>query len=309
VAATVGDLTINVGSTADADYRVGGLVAIFSDAETFDVQTLASSTSTTLTFENAILDSYAVGVTVAPLRTSNMSRNVSASRFISADQEMQVSFRVLDNDSNLADITGWNTYNSKVMLDSCNVIRGSSLSESYIRDIVVIDNETGMTSQDSPWAMGKRGYPLTLRANSQAEVWDLRQLMHHLGGRQVSFYVPTFGKDLIATSPLGTASQDLIITNIGYTQFVTERQPRNHIWVRLLDGTTYQREITASVATSDTLETLTVDSNWGADIALADIDRISYLEEVRYNSDEIKIEHTRGERQVYFSAPVISTFD
>ena len=309
VAATAGDLTINVGTTADADYRVDELVMIYTDGENFDVQTIDSFTATTITLKNAILNSYAVGADVAPLRTANMKKQVGASRFRSADQELIASFRILDNDSDLADVTGWDTYNSKILLDTCNVMRGQSLEESYLRDIIVMDGSVGLTSQDSPWDNGKRSTTLTLRANSRAEVWDLRQLMHYLGGRQVSFYVPTFGQDLISTTALATASQDLVITNIGYTQFVRERQPRNHIWVRLVDGTVLTREITAAVETSSTLETLTIDSPWGQDVALADIDRISYLEEVRFNSDTISIEYARGERQVYLSAPIISTFD
>tara|TARA_R110002167_G_scaffold93122_2_gene249831 strand:+ start:29221 stop:30945 length:1725 start_codon:yes stop_codon:yes gene_type:complete len=309
VAVTAGALTINVGSTANADYRVDELVMIFTSATEFDVQTISSFTSTTITLKNATLGSYAVGATVAPLRTGNLSRSVGASRFISGDQTLNVAFRILDNDSNLADTAGFSTYNSKVLLDTCNVIRGSTISESYLQDIIVIDNGTGLTTQDSPWVNGKRATKLTLRASSKAEVWDLRQLMHALAGRQVSFYVPTFGKDLLVDQPLASASQDLVVTNVGYTQFVRTRAPRNHIWLRLLDGTVITREITSSVETTTLIETLELGSAWGQDIAIADIDRISYLEEVRFNSDEIAIEHVRGERQVYFSAPIISTFD
>ena len=122
VAATIGDLTINVGSTADADYRVDELVLIYTDSGTFDVQTISSFTFNTITLKNAILNSYVVGPDVAPLRTANMKKQVGASRFRSADQELAVSFRVLDNDSSLADVTGWDTYNSKILLDTCGTL-------------------------------------------------------------------------------------------------------------------------------------------------------------------------------------------
>tara|TARA_R110000744_G_scaffold380215_1_gene500233 strand:- start:27696 stop:29441 length:1746 start_codon:yes stop_codon:yes gene_type:complete len=307
--AAAGTLTINVGTTANADYRVDGLVMIYSASDVFDVQTVSSLTATTITLKNATLNSFAFGSAVAPLRTANMKRQVSASRFISGDQTLDVSFRVLDNDNDLADATGWSTYNSKVMLDTCNVVRGSSLSETYEQAIIVMDGGVGLTSQDSPWANGKRSTTLTLRASTAAEVWDIRQLLHYFAGRQVSFYVPTFTKDLLADQPLATASQDLIITNIGYTQFVRQRQPRNHIWVRLTDGTVLTRQITNSLATSSLIETLELDSTWGQDVALDEIERISYLEEVRFNADDIVIEYARGERQVYVTAPIISTFD
>lgn len=309
VAATAGDLTINVQSTADADYRVGGLALVFVDGTLFDVQTIDSLTSTTITFENALLSSYPIRAAVVPLRTANMREDVQGSRFPNANQDLRVSFRVLDNDSDLADATGWPTYNGLVLLEGCNVLPGGSLSESYIRRIIVTDPGTGITSQDSPWAYGKRGYPLTLRANSKAELWNLRQLMHYFGGQQISFYVPTFGKDLVPTGPLQNATVDLDIANIGFTQHVQNRGPKRHIWVRLNDGTTLQREIVSSSEIDASNETLVVDSAWPSDIQVDEIDRISYLEEVRYNSDDIEIEYTRGLRQVYFSAPVITTFD
>tara|TARA_R110002167_G_C12707228_1_gene655163 strand:- start:53695 stop:55425 length:1731 start_codon:yes stop_codon:yes gene_type:complete len=309
VAITLGDLTINVASTADADYRVDGLVMMYTDSTTFDVQTIDSFTATTITLKNATLNSFPVGATVAPLRTGNMKKNVSGSRFRSADQSTRVQFRIIDNDSNLADTTGWSTHNSKVMLDTCNVMVGATISDQYVRELILVDNKTGVTYQDGVWEKNKHGFSLTLSVKTKADLWDVRQLMHALRGRQVSFYVPTYNQDLLPTEDLQSASQDLVMQNIGYTQFVRGRQPKNRIWVRTTAGVIYDREITSFVETSDTIETLTMGSTWGADITLAEIDRISYLEEVRYNSDEITIRHERGERLVRISAPVITVFD
>lgn len=309
VAATAGDLTINVGSTADADYRVGGLVMIYTDAQTFDVQTVASLTSTTITIDNAILNSYAVGASVTPLRAGFMKRSVKGSRWRTADQNLRVQFTVTDNDSNIGSVSGLDTYNSKVLVDNCNTLVGATINETYLRDIVVIDNQTGMISQDSPWDNGKHSTGLTIRVNNKADLWTWRKFLHAMRGRQISFYVPTYNKDLLPTADLETASQDLIIQNIGYTQFVHERQPKTHIWLRKTDGTILTRGISNSTETSSSIETLVVNSTWGEDIAVADIDRISYLEEVRFNTDDITIRHERGDRIVRISAPIISTFD
>ena len=309
VAASTGALTINVASTEYADYRIGGLAMVFIDGTLFDVQTVASLTTTTITFSNPLLANYPVGALVVPLRTGNLTNQVSASRFVSGDQTLSVSFRVLDNDSDLADISTQTIYNGKVLLDDCNVMRSGSLGETYLQNSIVMDNGTGVTYKDSAWEISKRSTTLTLRVNSRAEVWTLRQLLHSLGGQQVSFYVPTFGRDLTATQDLATASADLIIANIGYTQFLRTRQPRNHIWVRLIDGTVLTREITSSTETTSAIETLALNTTWGQDVTVAEIDRISYLEEVRFDSDDISIEYSRGERQVYLSAPITTTFD
>jgi len=309
VAATAGDLTINVGSTADADYRVGGLAMVYTSAKVFDVQVIDSLTATTITFENALLSSYDINSTVAPLRTGVMRRNVSTSRYRSGDQTLRVSFRILDNDTDIDDLTGWTTHNSKIVLDDCNVLVGDTLSESLERDIYVFDSGSGLTYQDGLWDKNKHSFGLTLSARNRADLWNFRQLLHALRGRQISFYMPTFGKDLLPTEDILAADQEINVENIGYTQFVRTRQNKNRIWLRKTDGTTFIRVITGSTETSSVLENLALDAVWGADIDLVDIDRISYLEEVRFNSDELTIRYERGDRLVRISAPVITTFD
>lgn len=309
VASLASATTFNVSSTANADYRVGSLFMVYEDSQTFDVLEISALTATTITAASGAANAYSAGAYVTPLRQGNLERNVSSSRFRSMDQTLQLRFRIKDNDANLADTSAFGTYNSKVLLDSCNVARNGSVAESFTTALIVIDNNTGQVFQDPTWTRGKRGTTLTLSAHTKAEVWDLRELMHAIRGRQISFYVPTFAKDLLPDNDLTSGSPDLDVVNVGYVQFIQDRQPKNHVWVRLLDGTTYTREVLSSVETTSTRETLTLDANWPGNIAQADIDRISFLEEVRFESDEIQILHERGERLVYFTAPVITTFD
>ncbi len=309
VANIVGDLTINVTSTANADYRGDMLVLVYTDSQNFEVQTIDSLTATTITLKNAMTAAFAVGTTVTPLRTGHMKERVQGTRFRSADQTLRVQFRITDNDSDLADTTGWSTHNSKVLLDDCNVMVSTTIRDTFERNLVVVDNQSGMVYQDSPWAVNKHGSTLTLRAQTRAGLWDIRQLLHALRGRQISFYLPTFNKDLFPAADLVSASQDLVIDNIGYNQFVQTRQNKDRIWLRQTDGTVITKQITSSTETSSVIETLVVDSIWGSNIAVVDIDRISYLEEVRFNSDEVTIRYELGERTVRVSAPIISTFD
>ena len=308
-AATAGDTVINVGSTANADYRVGGLAMVFVDGQSFDVQTIAAVGASTITFENPLIGSYPADTVVAPLRAGFMKRRTDASRWRSGDMNLRVSFTCTDNDSDLADISGLDSYNGKVLLDECNVMTGDTIGESYEKDIIVLDNLTGTISQESPWDYAKRGSSLTLYSNTKAQTWTWRQFLHAMKGRQVSFYVPTFNKDMTPTAALVSAAQDLVIENIGYVQFIDRKPNKKHIQVVLTDGTTIEREISSASETSTSIETLTMTDTWGQDVAVEDIERISFLEEVRYNSDEITIRHERGERTVHIGAPILTVFD
>lgn len=309
VAASASATTITVESTADADYRNGGEVVIHQDSLTHEFHTIVSFTATTITIDTGLTNSYAVGVSVAPMRQAHMLSRVQSVRQRSADQILKLNFRVIDNDSDLGDNSDFGMHNSKVLLDAGNVVVGNSVSEVSLRNMTVLDNGAGSVFQSSPWTRSKKGSLLTLHTRSKADLWSHRKLMHFLSGQGISFYVPTFGKDLIPDVDLVSGSNELKIKNIGYTTYVQSRQPKNQIWIRLKSGSKLTRTINSSVVNSSTQETLTLNSNWPISVSVSDIDRISYLEEVRYNSDDITLNHERGGQLVRISAPIISTFD
>lgn len=306
-AASVNDTTITVQSTSYADYRVGGLVVVLDDRNTFDVFELSSLTSTTLTLSSAIQNSYGVGTYVMPLRTAVAKRLISGSRFVSADSSMTIEFRVDDNDADLASTAAFDSFNSKVLINNCNSVRGE-MSEQFERDIVVFDNGTGITAQDSPWAISKRITQLALLAKGQQGIWETRQLLHSLRGKQVSFYVCSFSDDFELDTDIA-AGTIINVKNVGYTQFAMNRQPRNVIRIVYNDGSADDiRTITDSSEVSSTREALTLDSSLSAHLA-STVSRIMFVEEVRFDSDRINIQHEVGSRVTRTTGPIKSVFE
>lgn len=311
VAASATDQTITVQSTAYADYRTanGNLVLIYTDDGTFDVLPLNALTATTLTFDSALLNNYPVGTIVSPLRTGVLDEQFSGSRWPSSDARLKLRFRVLDNDSDLADTSAWSSFNSKVLLTECNGVRGS-MPESFERNIVVIDGATGITDQNSPWPTNRRVSRKTFLAAGKQATWEVRQLLHALRGQQISWYLPAFSQDLAPTTPLSSGSNQLDVTNVGYTRFVKSRPGRNVIQVTFNTGDPpLLRTIISSTETSATEEELILDSTWPSTFAVAYVDRIEFVEKVRFDSDRFRFRHERGDRLVRISAPVVAVLE
>jgi hypothetical protein len=307
-AATIGTLTITVGTTNYADYRIGGLVLIRSSQTDYDVLVLVSKTATTLTFENPTLKAHAVGAQVMPLRTAVVQGQPRGRRYTSDAEALSLRFRVRDNDVSIASTAAFSTFNGKVLLDDLNGI-DSALEETFDQDVTVIDFDTGITEESSDWDAHRRVTPKTFLAKGRQRVWETRQLMHSLRGRQVSFYLPTFGKDLELVVNTVIGSPVLNIRNCGYTQYVQSRQPKNVLRIKLVDGTVILRTVLSSVITSETQEALTLNANWASIITPAQIDRIMYVEKVRFDSDQITFQHTVGDRTVKIKAPVKTVFE
>jgi hypothetical protein len=306
-AVTATDTVINVAETDYRDFRTGGLFVVLTDRKTFDVLELDSLTSTTLTATSEVANAYPVGTKVMPLRTAVLERLVAGSRFIPGDAKLTLRFRVTDNDVDLADTSAWSSYNSKVLIDGCNSVRGE-MSEQFERDIVLFDSGSGLTTQSSPWANGKRITQLGLLAQSPSTRWDVRQLVYALRGRQVSFYVASFLKDLEPDGDMAAATT-LNVKNVGYTRFVNARQPKDEIMITFNDGTAaITRTILSSAVFDEDREVLTVDTVLPAKTE-ATIDKIMFLEKVRADSDEIVFRHEASERSTRTTMPVKSVFE
>lgn len=307
-AVSVSDTTITVQSTDFADYRVGGLFLIFTDKNTFDVLELASTPSpTSLVSVSGTNNAYPTGTFVMPLRIGTAKSQIQGSRFVSGTAKQRILFTVTDNDVDLADLSAWNSYNGKLLIDTCNSVRGL-MAETFLRDIIEIDNPHGLRSQDSPWAQGKRISQLALLAKGSSGLWDVRRMLYAIRGKQISFYVDTFTNDFTIDGDI-TAGTIINVANVGYMQFAQSRQPRNVIRIQYNNGDADDlREILSSVEVDATRESLTLDSSVVAHTA-AQVKKISFVEKVRFDSDNILIRHEIGDTTTRITSPVKTVFD
>lgn len=309
VAAIAGDTTINVTQTAYRDFRVGGLVVVFVSQSTFDVILITSIGATTIGLDSPLLNAYAVGVRVFPLSTCTVKATISGGRHASGMTEMQIEFTNTDNDSNLASTAAFTAYNGKVLLDGGNSVIGELVSESFNQELVELDGQTGLFEIESPWDRHKREHAFVLRASGMQAIWEMRQLLHALRGKQVSLYVPRGSDDFVVVANLLNASNTMDIQLVGYAQFVRNRQAKNVIMVTKTDGTTLLRAITASAVSSPTVETLTVDVNWPSTITVAQVARVEIVEKVRLDDDDVEIEYAIGGRVARMTSPIVDVFE
>lgn len=302
----IGTTVIPVNTTDFADYRVGGQMIILESQTTFDAQVVVSFTSTSITIASPTTNAYAAGVRVYPMRTVIADQNVAGLRFPVNLDELEVRMRVLDNDSDLADTSAFSTFNSKVLLDDDNFVKTSS-SQSLVRKLQNLDNLTGIFQHQSIWDRSRRTSTKLAIIVTRQRLWEYRQLLHALRGRQVSFYIPTFFKDLEIADTLGSGATIGTITNVGYAQHVQQRSPNNVIRVELNDGTVFTRTITGSAPIDAATEQITIDAGWPQLIEPEDVARVDMLEKVRLDSDVVTIRHLHaaGSAEITFPLRVV----
>ena len=301
--------TVTVDSTDYLDLRVGGLAAILKDDTTYDVLTVASLTSTTVTFDQTITNSYSIGDKVVPVRLS-IIRGPAQGRRPPVNLEMiNVKLQVTENDigAPTGDVSAFSSYGGKVLLDDFNFIRGQ-MSEAFSQKVSYIDNVSGIVSQNTPWEKNKRSQVKGFVAKSREALWNIRRLFYALNGRQVSFYIPTFMEDMTASQDLTSGVDTMDISWIGYTRFIQSMEPKATFKIIFTDGTSLVRVVQSSTELSVMEERLVLDTTWPSNKTVAEIARIQFYELVRFDTDDIRIEHSGVGRAKIFN-PVKAVFD
>jgi len=282
--------SVTVPSTANVDFRVGGLGVVIESGTKFDVIVISAITSTTITFTTTpLVNSYPAGTPVVPVRTAFLAQVVSGSRYQNNLEEFQASFEVIDNDTGamVGSTAGWNTHDGKVLLDDCNVVDGPMTFELFQR-ISRIDNSTGVVTQSSRWSTNKRSSQKGFGTHGRAETTKLKKLLIALGGRQKSFYLPTFISDLTVSATLNSGSPLMDVDHVGYVRFVQDREHKKTFRISYNDGSPSEvKTILSSVQLTATTERLTLTTNWGASHAATAVSRVEFYELSRLDADEL----------------------
>lgn len=288
--------------TRYADFRVGSLAIVWSSETEFDALEIDSKTDSSLTFTSGVTFAHQAGALVMPLRTARTKETVGRSKYNVNLEQFELDFTVTDNEADIASVAAFDSHNSKVLLDSGNVSNGQ-VQEDFERRIYVIDNGTASISQLSKWTGPAIRSRQQFLARTRQRVWEIRQMVHALRGSQVSFYIPTFYKDLVPASALSSGSFELDVESTGLVDTIgsTPIGPWNAIWVRLNDGTVITRNVTTFATVSSTVERLTLDDSWGSTIAVEDVERISFLRLSRIANDRVIFDHARaGQARITF---------
>lgn len=286
--------TFQITGGALQDFRVDGLAMIFKDEFTFDVLEIQSITDTLLTTKAASQFAYDQGNFVLPMRSVRVTKKPTGARYMGDLEDFLMVFESIDNDTGApVAATTWNptTFNSRVVLDECNVMVDQTMDEEFQRRIVVIDNESGIISAGSPWDTNKRVTQKGFVAHGRVAIQNLKAMLRFLKGKQKAWYLPTGADELTPTAALTSSSVILDIHNIEYARFVRSRGAKKIIRVSFTDNPTIIRTITSAAAhpTDSQQERLTIDSGWPNSQTLPTIKRIEFLELVRFDADRFTL--------------------
>lgn len=299
--AAAGSLQVTVSSLANMDLRVGGL-AMVAQTDPNDSQNILAdvlevdhfgSPENTVTFTSETTQAFSPvnGAVVVPVLACLAQQRIVLARQGTDFGEYRMTFLSTDNQVDLSDTTPFTTYQGKVLLDDPNFLPGKSYTEQLNHKNTRIDYDVGRIDAFSSKLLGVSTLPKRWQNNSNLEEWQRRGLLYALRGKQVSFFLPSFQKDFQLVADVGVSSANIDVQNVGYTSYVGARSPLRDIEIVLNDGTITRHRITGSSEVSTAVERLTISPIASQDFTVAEVKRISYLHQNRFDTDSPTIVH------------------
>lgn len=281
--------------TRFAQYYVGGPAIVLDEDDELEVLIIDTLTDTLMTFVGATTRSYSNAI-IAPAQVVRLSQGVDFTRGPNDYVLASVYFSGTDS-KDLAASTFPEYLGHPVMTDRSVLI--SDIKDRVLREVDTVDNGVGIVYAEpvSNWVSvtSQAGWSTLTRA----ELWALRQWLHFVRGKQKGFWLPTWGQDFVALSPIAALDDSIAIRAIGYSENYGIRD----IMVRTHAGQNYYRRVTSATPGLGETELLTLSAPFGVSLAVADIESISLLNFMRFDSDRVEVRH-RAARGASVLVPV-----
>lgn len=275
--------------TTVSDFRAGKLAGIAVDGRDAAPVAIASVQPDRLTLvEPLILQLPAMTVaarriSVMPIRAGIRTSAIEITRRRQGDGTVTASFLLRDA-PDLTALTLPSYLGRPVQIDPSLVRR--SLTASLRRAVEYVDNGFGPVVVEPIRDMFERSEAITLKAQGLAKRQALRRWLWSLRGRQVSFWLPTWGNELQLRSAMTSGS--VLMRVVPVVSVASIGSYVGHRIVLEMPSALRYRTITAAIEDGAD-HRLTLSSNLGEVVPLGT--KLHFLTCVRSDADRIEIQH------------------
>lgn len=220
-------------------------------------------------------------ITVAPIRTGVLTSAVEIARRRQGDGTVTASFLLRDAPDLAAPALP--TYLGRPVQTDPSLLRGP-LTAALRRAVEYVDNGFGPVVLDQVRDVFERGETVTLKAQGVASRNALRRWLWSLRGRQASFWLPTWGRELQLRGAMTAGSVLMRVAPVADLGAYVGRA----VMLELPGGLRF-RTITAAVVDGPD-HRLTLSSTLGEPVAIGT--KVHFLTLVRADADRIEIGHS-----------------
>lgn len=291
-ALAAGSSTVFVDQPEYLDFSEGRWLAVYDSWNHFEIRTVTGIGANFVAVDAPFLENWPDGSKVVPCRYGLGLAQRRISRFTEEVAEYAITFEAL-NESLMPTMATPDLY---LNVPVCPFVPSwinpeESLDNKWVR----LDNDTGWVEYDIQSIEPVMTREASFLLIGRAAIDQLLRFLFACAGRLAPFWMAANDRsfDLAATAALGAST--IIISPIDYEYSLSGSPARSCVELITTDGTIIRRRITAIATLPSGNEQLTIDAPLPMAISSATLNRCSWMEQVRLDSDDLKLHWISGE--------------
>lgn len=287
-----GSTSISI-DTAGSEFRAGGLalvLALDGSSEVAEVQSVGPSA---LTLVRPLIATWPTTSRVFPCVSARLDAQIPMQRFDGDTTYFRARMTALEPYTFTAAapptmFLGYPVLEQRALLPG-------ELSVAMARKLEELDNGIGPTIVDDEAEIAFHQQSHGWLATTEAESITLRGLFYALAGRFGAVWLPTYMRDFRVVAPITAGATTFDVESMNFAQYAGIQPGRNHCCFILTNGQRVYQKITGASQVSATVERISVQTPFAANIALASIESVSFMALVRQTSDALELVHWTGQ--------------
>jgi len=280
--------TVAYVDTQNKKFTPGQYIVFWRSAYDFDTVEIATVNADSVTFAYPITTAWETGTETFPAVASTMNFSLPYAYPASIAYDGSIRFQSIEAIQIGSEELTDTTYRSYPLLD-VEPNRRDDLTFSIARDVLEFDTDHGVREWEDTLSEQIHNISHTHTLGKKEDSAKLVRFFGKRAGKLTPIWVPTWTHDLTIVEDIPEFSSIIKIENIGYADFLVNLKNRRDIEIVLKNGTVYRRRITGATILSTEIEELDLDATINVDIATSEIERVSYLQFMRLNTDTLEV--------------------
>lgn len=269
--------------------QVGGVAIIWAEYDHFETVEVAEIQPDRILTVRPTTRVWPRGALLAACRSARLPQEVSQSWTHADLAEIPLTFVLTEVEQGVAGEMGGSYRGDPLLMIPPNWV--SELDERHVRNIDIFESDLKarftVLNNELPYVVRSHAWFL----NSKEKIAAYRRWLISRRGRVVPFWMPSWKNDMVMAQALEAGSRQLVIQNINYRSFYTNRIGRQDIIMFLRNGQRIMQRI--SSATEGPIpgtEILVLEQEFENALAPSMVTMISFLGLHRLDSDEVEID-------------------
>lgn len=280
----VGDIAVAVTDTTGRDFVPGSLVALVHELRV-QLATVESANGNSVTLTDDVDSAWPLGTKVVPVFDARIQSQQSLRYKTDVVMTAEVQFDAINEWTATYSETG-DYLNYPVLTKLTEA--SDDLVVDVSRNMNVVDNKSGRRYYADLSGYSRRSRPHRFVCDGITEVVELFNWLTARRGRVNPFWLPTQQRDFTVTQNISAAATQIMVTNQQHN--LVHGQPgRNHVFIKLKNGTVFHRRISAVEVVNVSNERITINASLGIVVNIADIEIACYLQLMRLSSDAVEV--------------------